>query len=101
MTYEEKEGQYKNINTGALAFYLPWRRGIHKERYVILMIDSRDYLDISHAAHSYCNACDLPTTAIFSLIGVCKDTYFGKKQEYLKIVQLINQRFAILAKKQE
>ena len=80
LTYEEKEGQYKNINTGALASYLPLPSGIHTERYMILMIDSSHYLDISSAANNYCNACDLPTTAIFlSLVHARTQTWVKKR----------------------
>ena len=78
---EEEEGQYKSINTGALVFYLPWQSGYPIGLgHVILRLDSKEYFDTNVTKNTNtCNACDLPTTAIFSLIGVCKDTYLGKK----------------------
>ena len=81
LTYEEEEeGQYKNINTGALVSYLPWKSGFPIGLgNVFLKLVSKDYLDFDGILQNTCNACDLPTTAIFSLNGVCKDTYLGEK----------------------
>ena len=83
LTDEKVEGQYKNINTGASASYLPWANRFpvefNKQSNVILKLESKDYLNIIGKRKNTCTACDIPTTATFSLIGVCKDTYLGKK----------------------
>ena len=82
LTDEEVEGQFKNIETGTLASYLPWQSwspsGLEKQNNVILDLASKLYEDQPGIVHNTCNACDLSVSTTFSLNGVCKDTYMSK-----------------------
>ena len=81
MTDEVVEGQYKSAITGNLITYLPWEitepNGLEDQNYIAIHISSSEYVD-KFGTESYCLACDLDITAKFSLIGVCKHTFFGK-----------------------
>ena len=79
LTDEEEEGKYKSAITGAIAKYLPWYisqpDGLKEENYIAIYTKS-SYFDLSSTIPS-CVVCDLYITSELSLIGVCKDTYFG------------------------
>ena len=81
LTDEEEEGQFKSYITGSLASYLPWDplepNGLETENFVTIKIDSSRYSD-RYSTKPVCASCDLAITSQFFLIGICKDSYFGK-----------------------
>ena len=79
---EEDEGEFRSSITGQLATYQPWQEdqpnGGDIENHVAIHVKSKLWMD-TPKMEEYCSACDLPKTLVFSLIGICKHTYFGKK----------------------
>ena len=68
--------------TNKLASYLPWEvsnpNGFKDENFVLLSISSKGYIDNVRTKKASCTACDIGIMTEFYLIGVCKETYFGK-----------------------
>lgn len=81
ITDEEAEGQFKSSITGKLSTYLPWRKGQPdggaEENYVGIDVAEKAYWD-TNKNYAACVACDAYKTTVFSLIGVCENSYFGK-----------------------
>ena len=77
---KEKEGEFKSSVTGKLASYLPWKEGEpnggNKENYVIIHPKDKSYHDVDKN-YPFCTTCDIHKSTVFTLIGVCKDSYFG------------------------
>ena len=80
---QDLEGEFRNVNTGSLAAYLPWHEGqpdgLDAQNSVVLDIGLHAYRDLAGTWPHTCTSCDLPVEATFSLIGNCKDSYLGKK----------------------
>ena len=78
---EEIEGEFRSSITGQLATYQPWQEdqpgGGDTENHVAIHVKSKLWMD-THKSKEYCSACDLQKTLVFTLIGVCKNTYFGR-----------------------
>ena len=78
---EKVEGEFRNSMTGELATYLPWLQGqpdgADTENHVAVQVKSKLWKD-AQKKEEYCSACDLHKSLVFTLIGVCKITYFGK-----------------------
>jgi hypothetical protein len=92
VTDEDVEGQYKSAINGDLVTYLPWEvsepNGFKDQNLVLIKISSMGYFDNVSTMKASCTACDIEITTTFSLIGVCKDTYFGKNK-WLQIKQAL------------
>ena len=78
---EEVEGEFRSSMTAELATYLPWLQGqpdgADTENHVAVQVKSKLWKD-AQKKEEYCSACDLHKSLVFTLIGVCKNTYFGK-----------------------
>ena len=78
---EQVEGQFKSALTGQLVDYLPWDAnqpdGAEEANYMAIQMVSKGYHD-KIGNDLLCTSCVLQKTLEFSLLGVCKDTYFGK-----------------------
>ena len=83
-TDEGTEGQFVSAISGKFGTYLPWvltePDGAEEENHVAIDISSRGYLD-TDSNYLFCVPCDLHVRLEFSLVGVCKDTYFGKLEK--------------------
>ena len=75
----------RNNITGQIATYLPWQEtqpaGGATENHVAIHVESKLWKD-THKDNEYCSACDLNETLVFTLMCVCKHTYFDKKLMY-------------------
>ena len=75
------EGIYYNAITRQASKFLPWELnqpdGADEANYIALRLLSGGYHD-TYDYHQHCASCDLHLSTEFSLLGVCKDTYFGK-----------------------
>ena len=93
---EEVEGEFRSSTTGQLATYQPWLgdqpSGGDTENHVAIHVKSKLWMD-TPKMEEYCSACDLPKTLVFSLIGICKHTYFGKKLGYWNYTKFANLKF--------
>ena len=102
-TDERTEGQYVSAISGKFGTYLPWELdepdGAEEENYVAIDLSSQGYVD-TDSNYLLCVSCDLHVNLEFSLVGVCKDTYFSKLEKVtlrpgLKFLNLF--RFKIYA----
>ena len=82
---EDVEGEFRSSVTAQAPTYLPWKQGqpdgADTENYLAVQVKSKLWKD-AHKNEKYCSACDINKSLVFTLIGVCKDTYFGKKLLY-------------------
>ena len=78
---KEVEGVFKSSITGEIATYLPWREGKPDggdgENIVVIEVKNKQYNDRGDGRR-YCTSCDISKSTEFSLIGVCKNSYFGE-----------------------
>ena len=79
---EEVEGEFRSSITGDIATFQPWAEaqpnGGDAANNVAIILESK-LLNDAPKYEEFCSACDLHKTLVFSLIGVCKHTYFGKQ----------------------
>ena len=77
----EVEGVFKSSVTGEISTYLPWREGKPDggagENIVVIEVKNKQYNDKGDGRR-YCTSCDIPKTTEFSILGVCKNSYFGE-----------------------
>ena len=82
ITDEEVEGEFRSSITSQLATFLPWEKhqpnGGDAENHVVILMQSMLWADNSKYKEAF-SACDLHKNLVFTLIGVCKHTYFGKQ----------------------
>ena len=101
LTDEENEGKYKSSITGRLHQFLPWEvsepNGFKDENHVLLKVFTKGYFDNVKTKKATCAACDLLKTTIFTLRGVCKDSYFGNRKESNFLIAGIQFRFTLYA----
>ena len=78
---KDVEGEFLSSVNGQLAKYLPWAsdepNGGDEQNHVVFDIKSK-LLQDKHELKKYCSACDLHKNLVFTLIGLCIDTFFGK-----------------------
>ena len=78
---KEVEGVFKSSITGEIATYLPWREGKPDggdgENIVVIEVKNKLYNDRGDGRR-YCTSCDISKSTEFSIIGVCKNSYFGE-----------------------
>ena len=78
---KEVEGVFKSSITGEIATYLPWREGDPDGddgiNSVVIEFKNKLYNDRDGGRPS-CTSCDITKTTEFSIIGVCKNSYFGE-----------------------
>ena len=83
---EDVEGVFKSSITGKVARYMPWTQGGanggEEQNHVVFHSESGAYNDVNKN-ELHCGVCDLHKTTEFTLIGVCKDSYFGKSKLFL------------------
>ena len=83
LTDVDKEGEYRNTITRQVSLFLPWEvnqpDGADEANYIALRLLSSGYHDTYHN-HPHCASCDLHKHTQFALLGVCQDSYFGKKE---------------------
>ena len=82
ITDDEIEGEFRSSVTNQLVTYLPWMKeqpnGEETQNHVAIQMKSKRWNDLDKTSKE-CSSCDLYKTLTFSIIGVCKDTYLGKK----------------------
>ena len=81
VTDKARDQEYISVLTGKKVTYLPWEfsepNGFTDESLVLLNLETKGYFDNVNTKKPTCTACDIHKSTIFSLIGVCKETYFG------------------------
>ena len=95
---EQVDGHFISSVTGKLLEDLEWEEnqpngGVY-ENNLAINIKSKLYNDL-HATFQHCTACDLYKTTTFSLMGVCKDSYFGKFHPNINKIECQITRFEI------
>ena len=78
-----EEGKYKSSITGDFSTFLPWEpsepNGETDENFVLLRLSSLRYFDnIPTIIKPVCTVCEVDVHTIFSLRGVCQESYFGE-----------------------
>ena len=78
---EEVEGEFKSSVTGNVVTYQPWLEGMpnggETQNHVAINMEFKMLQD-NHKSELRCSACEINKALKLTLIGVCKDTYFGK-----------------------
>ena len=80
---EKSEGDFVNMNDNAEATYLPWGpsqpNGGREENFVRMTYNPDDiqYIDSANFVKGTCSSCQLNTTLLLRLAGLCNDSFIG------------------------
>ena len=81
---EKMEGYWENTNNGTEQGFLKWAdtqpNGFRVQNYAALYLEKMGFGDFV-AGDPHCVSCQLSTSTVLTLRGVCEESYLGKQVE--------------------